>query len=65
MADCFFLHYEMSNDDVTFYCSPFCHADIKGNDIIVFFSELGTLELHISRTACQILLIHVSLCVIF
>ena len=65
MSDCSFLHYEVINNDSTNSIVLHFYADIEKNNIIIFFSQIWTLELHISRTAWWILMIHISLFSIF
>ena len=49
-----------------FYCSPFLCRHWKKNNISIFFSHILTLEIHISRTACQIWWhIYISFFVVF
>ena len=42
-------------------CSSFFMLTFEENHIIVFFSEVGALELHVSRTTWRIFIIHVSI----
>ena len=65
MSDCSFLHYEVINNDSTNSIVLHFYADIEKNNIIIFFSQIWTLELHISRTVWWILVIRISLFSIF
>ena len=59
MVDCFFLHYEVSNNDGTDSIVLHFYANIGKNNIIIFFLLIWTLKLHMSKTASRILVINV------
>ena len=65
MADCFFLHYEMTNYGVRNSTVFHFYADIDNDNIIVFLSEIWTFKLRISRMVWQILVTHISFFSIF